>query len=143
MVAHSYHGTWAKLHGVNPLTDRLVMLCFANIPELSADIFAAHGYIRQDKCVIRRIPLEENGRDNGAQVAWRQALCFTGTTGLTDCLSRCVHRFDPDRRFRFDYLVPISGKEPSFTSRFRKPIRDSVSPLHAPEGDSTGDIPRL
>ncbi|MBM4467716.1 MAG: hypothetical protein FJ014_19565 [Chloroflexi bacterium] len=54
---YSYQVAWARLHDVSPSTDRFVISCFANIRELPADIFAAHGYIRQEKCVIEHILL--------------------------------------------------------------------------------------
>lgn len=59
-IQYSYQRTWAVLHGRVPITERFVMQCFSNIPELPADVFEEHGYtLGDDGFVYKRIPLNE------------------------------------------------------------------------------------
>lgn len=57
-VGYSYQTAWGKLKGSEPLTDRFVVACFVEIPDLPGDVFEAQGYVREDGFVYRRIALE-------------------------------------------------------------------------------------
>ena len=59
-IQYSYQHTWDVLHGRGPVTERFVVRCFANIPELPKDVFEEHGYILEsDGFVRKRIPFKE------------------------------------------------------------------------------------
>jgi len=57
-VGYSYQQTWGKLTGRSPLNDNFVVACFEGVPDLPRDIFASHGYVREDGYVVKRIELE-------------------------------------------------------------------------------------
>ena len=57
-VGYSYQGAWNNLYGDTGLTECFVVRCFSRILDLPADIFEAHGYMRDGDFVYKRIPLE-------------------------------------------------------------------------------------
>jgi hypothetical protein len=58
-IRYCYQTTWMQLAGMSPLTERFVVHCFSNIPDLPADILQRHGYYKDRDRIIKIIPLEE------------------------------------------------------------------------------------
>lgn len=57
-IGYCYQTAWMQLEGSATLTERFVVACFERIPELPGDIFEAHGYVREDGVVWKKIPLK-------------------------------------------------------------------------------------
>ncbi|MGD2105953.1 MAG: hypothetical protein PVJ55_12655 [Anaerolineae bacterium] len=59
-IQYSYQHTWQVLHGRAPVTERFVLHCFSNLPDLPADVFEEDGYVlASDGSVHKSIPLPE------------------------------------------------------------------------------------
>lgn len=61
-IGYSYQALWCKITGFTGLTDDFVVQCFQTFPEMPDDIFEAHGYVRHNEFVYRRIPLHLEGQ---------------------------------------------------------------------------------
>ncbi|MGD2105955.1 MAG: hypothetical protein PVJ55_12665 [Anaerolineae bacterium] len=58
-VGYCYQTTWMQLAGMSPLTERFVVHCFSNIPDLPADVFQEHGYYKDGHRIIKVIPMQK------------------------------------------------------------------------------------
>jgi len=56
-IGYSYQSLWCQMTGLSNLTDRFVISCFERFPDLPADVFEEHGYVRVGDQVRRLIPL--------------------------------------------------------------------------------------
>ncbi len=58
-IGYCYQTTWMQLAGMSPLTERFVVHCFSNIPDLPRDILQEHGYYKHGNHLLKIIPLQE------------------------------------------------------------------------------------